>query len=665
MTKIYSPSVFMTLNRKFINPSSRTDEEYLKLCELKKLCFRLILIFLYSGFMFVNSITACGTHSENNLKKEKIQQPFRLSSIPEATSGFQYPLDNPFSNNGGWMFGQYAGYPDPASPNYYVYHPGEDWNRPGVSGGCGNGCNSDRCLPVRASANGRVVYSNDNSWGGIVVQHNYQEQTWYTQYGHIINSNVSVGDEVSKGQQIAEIGNVGTGCAHLHFEVRESDHPDPTYGGYWQYQGNGINILSNVNDWYESPNIFIPNHPAYTTTCNPPTNSNQYVTNVTQTTARVYCNASGIKRDLRVRPSGNATWMNYSAFSNTYRNISGLSAETNYQYQTAVKCSSGQWSNWGPIESFTTSSAICNTPTNSQQFVRNVTQTTARIYCNASGIKRDLRIKSSGSSTWMNYSAFSNTYRNISGLSAGTTYQYQTAVKCSNGQWSNWGPIESFVTLSASCNAPTGVNSYATSCTSATLYWNAVSGVSYYNLLYWNGSNWVSFGTTTNTSIQLNVNPNSTYYLAVESVCGNSYSNINSHTTLITGSCKNMMPNNSINGVDVESSSSPPPMYTSSVNSNLLNFSNENSKTNMDENLLKVSPNPILVGQNINLLITGINLNKIQISDINGKMIRKIPVNQNLDNLTINSNNFVPGIYFVSLISNQGEVVSAKKLLIN
>ncbi|GJQ63770.1 MAG: hypothetical protein SCALA702_28230 [Melioribacteraceae bacterium] len=219
--------------------------------------------------MFIFSFTLLGQGS-NNLNSdinEKFQQSdetllrMSIEEIPEATSGFDWPLVGSFSNNGGYTFLQYAYY-----PGGYVYHPAQDWNQPNVAGGCGTGCNSDKCLDVLSVANGKVVSANTSDWGGIVIQHNYQGQTWYSQYGHVFNRTVSVGDNVTKGQKIAEIGTVGTDCAHLHFEIRESDHPDPTYGAFWSYSStSGLNNASNVENWYEDPAIFIPNHPAYST----------------------------------------------------------------------------------------------------------------------------------------------------------------------------------------------------------------------------------------------------------------------------------------------------------------------------------------------------------------------------------------------------------------
>lgn len=192
--------------------------------------------------IFVNAIFLLNCHAQ----------------IPEATSGFSYPLTGAFSNNGGYSFLDAAYY----SGNL-VYHPGEDWNQPTLNGGCSTGCSIDKCLDVKAAANGQVKYVNTSAWGGIVLEHSYQNQTWYSQYGHIINPAVTVGQNVSKGQKIAEIGDVGTSCAHLHFEIREADHPNPINGAYFNYGNNGIGSYSNVVNWYEDPDLFIASHPPY------------------------------------------------------------------------------------------------------------------------------------------------------------------------------------------------------------------------------------------------------------------------------------------------------------------------------------------------------------------------------------------------------------------
>lgn len=176
-------------------------------------------------------------------------------AIQEASSGFTWPLPYAFSNNGGYIFLQDATYSGGT-----VKHPGEDWNVPNSPGGSRDG---DKGLDVVSVADGEVVYANTSTWGGIVVKHIYNGQTWYSQYGHIQNAVVSKGDNAYKGHKIAEIGNVGTQYAHLHFEIRQSDHPNPTYGPYWSYGSGGLANIDNVNNWYKDPDTFILAHPAY------------------------------------------------------------------------------------------------------------------------------------------------------------------------------------------------------------------------------------------------------------------------------------------------------------------------------------------------------------------------------------------------------------------
>jgi len=176
------------------------------------------------------------------------------NNIPEANTGFTWPLPYNFRNNGGYKFGQFS------KLGGNVYHPAQDWNVPDYPGGSGNG---DKGLNVVAVANGKVVDVRHNSWGGLVIQHNYKGETWYSQYGHVQNITVSKNTIVTKGQKVAEIGKVtefnNVKYAHLHFEIREADHPNPDYAPYW----SGLKQLSNIKDWYEDPEIFIPTHSSY------------------------------------------------------------------------------------------------------------------------------------------------------------------------------------------------------------------------------------------------------------------------------------------------------------------------------------------------------------------------------------------------------------------
>ncbi len=75
--------------------------------------------------------------------------------------------------------------------------------------------------PIYAADAGYVIYAGwDNSGYGNMVEINHGNG-FITLYAHMNTIYVSVGDEVSKGQQIGEMGSTGHSTGpHLHFEVR-------------------------------------------------------------------------------------------------------------------------------------------------------------------------------------------------------------------------------------------------------------------------------------------------------------------------------------------------------------------------------------------------------------------------------------------------------------
>jgi lipoprotein NlpD len=82
--------------------------------------------------------------------------------------------------------------------------------------------------PVKASADGRVVYAGNGLRGYgnlIIIKH---DATYLTAYAHNRALMVKEGDAVTKGQKIAEMGNSDSDRVMLHFEVRRLGKPvDP------------------------------------------------------------------------------------------------------------------------------------------------------------------------------------------------------------------------------------------------------------------------------------------------------------------------------------------------------------------------------------------------------------------------------------------------------
>ena len=82
--------------------------------------------------------------------------------------------------------------------------------------------------PVLAASSGKVVYSGTGLRGYgklVIVKHS---STFLTAYAHNQSLLVKEGQQVVKGQKIAEMGNTDAEQVKLHFEVRQQGKPvDP------------------------------------------------------------------------------------------------------------------------------------------------------------------------------------------------------------------------------------------------------------------------------------------------------------------------------------------------------------------------------------------------------------------------------------------------------
>lgn len=82
--------------------------------------------------------------------------------------------------------------------------------------------------PVIASAAGKVVYVGNGLRGYgklVIVKHN---KTWLSAYAHNREILVKEGQQVTRGQKIAEMGNTDADVVKLHFEIRRLGKPvDP------------------------------------------------------------------------------------------------------------------------------------------------------------------------------------------------------------------------------------------------------------------------------------------------------------------------------------------------------------------------------------------------------------------------------------------------------
>jgi len=87
--------------------------------------------------------------------------------------------------------------------------------------------------------------------------------------------------------------------------------------------------------------------------CIPPSKAENYTSEIKQNAARLNCTTAGKYRDFRYRESATVAWAGLASTSDFYIDISGLSTNTNYLWQSRVFCPSGNWSEWSENEAFT------------------------------------------------------------------------------------------------------------------------------------------------------------------------------------------------------------------------------------------------------------------------------------------------------------------------
>ena len=152
---------------------------------------------------------------------------WQMAEIPVATR-FDQPMGHlTYNAQAFWEMNERRG----------GHHAGDDLNGIG-------GMNTDLGDPIYSIADGLVLYAGEPSsgWGNIlVIGHRTPDgRLLHSMYAHLDRMLVSQGSLVSRGQWIGTNGTANDHYpAHLHFELRESDHVDIRGG----YHANKLNLL--------------------------------------------------------------------------------------------------------------------------------------------------------------------------------------------------------------------------------------------------------------------------------------------------------------------------------------------------------------------------------------------------------------------------------------
>lgn len=162
-------------------------------------------------------------------------------------------------------------------------------------------------------------------------------------------------------------------------------------------------------------------------------------------------------------------------------------SELEIQYATgkikAATFGRGLWES----DLYTGAAVTCTAPLANQLSATNVTNSAARLNCSVTGVDEyGWRYRQNGSSTWITPSSTTVAFQDISGLSSGTTYEFQTQVRCGT-TWSDWSPSQTFTTTTVSSGC---ASAFPLSC--GTVYNSTTVGgataFSSYSCAVWNES---------------------------------------------------------------------------------------------------------------------------------------------------------------------------------
>ena len=227
---------------------------------------------------------------------------------------------------------------------------------------------------------------------------------------------------------------------------------------------------------------------------------------------------------IQYKTNTSSTWITAGNTSSATYNLTGLTANTAYNWQVKTDCS-----NYSTIANFTTTNGggtTCNAPTSLT--TTNITSSSATLnWGTVSGASNyTVQYKTNSSSTWLTAgTTASNTYT-LSSLSPATAYNWRVKANCS----ANYSTTATFTTLNgggSGCAPPTTLTNVSIAPTSAVISWSAVGGASSYALQikFASSSTWYTLGTVQVTQVTITgLQPSTSYHWRVKPNCSTTYS---------------------------------------------------------------------------------------------------------------------------------------------
>ncbi len=248
-----------------------------------------------------------------------------------------------------------------------------------------------------------------------------------------------------------------------------------------------------------------------TTACLPPAN---LIFSPSSTTA-VYLNWEylvGKTYFVEWRPATASTWTSFSTTS-TNSLLTNLVNGQAYEWRVGISCPDSQTLVYSPTQSFTLN---CYTP---NYLTESITPNQATLYWSGSySNPYTLEWRVAENATWNTITGLANGIYTLSGLTAGTAYEWRVRSLCGGNGSTPYSNVRRFTT---GCGVPQYPNSSSIRETSAQIAWYSVSGTQY--VVRWrlkNTTTWTTSPTlTVNSYLISGLSPDQSYEWQVGAIC--------------------------------------------------------------------------------------------------------------------------------------------------
>jgi hypothetical protein len=220
--------------------------------------------------------------------------------------------------------------------------------------------------------------------------------------------------------------------------------------------------------------------------CNPPVGLN--VTNITSSAATLNWTIvnGAVSYFVDYKLTTDTVWTNLSSSVTTSSiSITGLSANTTYDYRVGTKCFDSTSSGFVAAQFTTAPPFVCNAPANLS--AASITSSGATLSWSAVSGASSYRVeyKLITDSVWSVFSASqSGTSSVLTGLTASTSYNFRVMTNCNDSSNSSFASAQFTTAAPFVCNAPANLVSSNVTSTGATISWSAVNGAASYTVEY-------------------------------------------------------------------------------------------------------------------------------------------------------------------------------------